>query len=250
VSATRPDNRLFGFISFHRLSSTFLEPVSLGNYCIVVVAFVCARFTRLRWPMRWFLLGGAVLAIIGSDGRLAAVTSSAIIVVSMFAARLPRHSWAMYLPAVAMVAFLLVELAAVQSGSDDFIGRIAHTMELLKRFSLAEYVGLSTDRTLLAEAVDSGFAYLILTQSLVGLAAIWLVVAFAARNATPEQVRFAHATCIYLSFSMMVSFAFLTVKTAALLWFIYGALCTAQPFESFNRTERPVSPGARFRIAA
>jgi putative polymerase len=81
VSATRPDDRLFGFIPFHRLSSIFLEPVSLGNYCIVAVAFVCARFTRLRWPMRWFLLGGAFLAMIGSDGRLAAVTSSAVIVV-------------------------------------------------------------------------------------------------------------------------------------------------------------------------
>jgi putative polymerase len=49
-------------------------------------------------------------------------------------------------------------------------------------------------------------------------------IVFCSREDTTEQVRFTHAVCLYLALTLMVSFAFLSIKTAALLWFIYGAL--------------------------
>src|SRR3954451_21054584 len=62
VSATRPDSRLFSFMDLHRLSSIFLEPVSLGNYCVVIVAFVCARYSSLSVMARAFLIVGTLVA--------------------------------------------------------------------------------------------------------------------------------------------------------------------------------------------
>ncbi|MBS0270911.1 MAG: hypothetical protein JSS54_18305, partial [Proteobacteria bacterium] len=41
ISATRPGERFFSFIDIHRVSSIFLEPVSLGNYvCVIVILLI------------------------------------------------------------------------------------------------------------------------------------------------------------------------------------------------------------------
>src|SRR4051794_24733102 len=85
VSATRPDERLFSFLDLHRLSSVFLEPVSLGNYAIIITAFLCARFGGLSVWARGFLVLGNIVIIIGCDGRLAAMTSVAIIAATAIA---------------------------------------------------------------------------------------------------------------------------------------------------------------------
>jgi putative polymerase len=238
VSATRPDARMFSFIELHRLSSIFLEPVSLGNYCIIIFAFVCARFSSLSLATRAFLIGGTIIALVGCDGRLAAIASVLIIAASIVAPSLPRYSASLYLPGIVGMAFLLVQLAGFHAGSDDFPGRIAHTVELLQRFGPAEFLGVSNETELLSQAVDSGIAYMIMTQSILAFAILWIFIVFGSAERTRDQIRFTHATGIYLSLTMMVSFAFLTIKTAAILWFIYGALqVSRRPAEQ----ERPLS---------
>lgn len=228
VSAVRPDTRMFSFITLHRLSSVFLEPVSMGNYCIVITAFICARYRQLSVATRLFLIVGTLLALLGCDGRLAALASVLIIVVSVLAPRLPPYISVLYLPGVTAAVFLVVFLADLHAGSDDFSGRLAHTVELISRFELAELFGISEDRTLIQQAVDSGLAYLILSQSLIGVILLWLFITLGSAERTPSQIRYKHAVCIYLSLTMMVSFAFLSIKTGALLWFVHGALQKAQ----------------------
>ena len=49
VSATRPEARFLPFFDLHRLSSVFLEPVSLGNFMVVTVAFTAAFWTRFSY---------------------------------------------------------------------------------------------------------------------------------------------------------------------------------------------------------
>lgn len=226
VSATRPDARFFSFVDLHRLSSVFLEPVSLGNYCIIIAAFVAARYASLTRAVRWFLIVGTGAMLIGCDGRLAAMSCIAIALVAVIAPKLPRYTPVVYLPAVTALAFLLAALANLKGGADDFPGRIAHTVDLIKMYDLQEWLGVS--QRYLTLAVDSGLAYLITTQSIFGVLIIWLFIVFAARERTPEQIRFTHGLCIYLALTMMVSFSLLTIKTAALLWFIQGALQAGQ----------------------
>ena len=228
VSATRPDERLFSFIALHRLSSIFLEPVSLGDYCIIIVAFVATRWRRLSLPALTFVVGGTVFALVGSDGRLAAAASCAIVVAAIATSYLPRLFPLLALPCVLTAALLLVQLGDLHDYADNFSGRIAHTVELLRQFGAAEFFGVSSNEELLSMAVDSGISYLIITQSVMAVVILWMFIALGSRRNSLDQARFTDATAIYLSLTMMVSFSFLTIKTASLLWFIHGSLQAAR----------------------
>ena len=223
VSAIRPQDRIFlAFLGLHRLSSIFLEPVSLGNYCVVITAYFCARFPNLSWTERWFLGLGNIAVLIGSDGRLAAVSSLIIIIVSLMAAKLPRGSAVLYLPVTTLIAIIVTNYFGFRDGPDDLAGRIAHTVELFARCDLEDFLGIS--EKFLWQAADSGIVYMILTQTIFGLVIIWIMIIFGAREENLEQTRYTHAIGIYLSLAMMVSFSIFTIKTAALLWFVQGVL--------------------------
>jgi putative polymerase len=222
VSATRPDERFFSFVTLHRMSSVFLEPVSLGNYCVIIAAYVLACYRDLRPWQRAFLIGGTMLMLIGCDGRLATITIVMIAAVSLIASRLPRRITFFLPPAVLLIAVAASSFLHLKGGADDFPGRIAHTVDLLRHYGVPELLGISD--TYLTQAVDSGLAYLITTQSLLGTVLIWLFIALLAREHTREAVVFKTAIAFYLASSMLVSFSFLSIKTAAILWFILGTM--------------------------
>lgn len=233
ISATRPDARFFSFIDAPRMSSIFLEPVSLGNYCSIITAFVCACFRRLgRGSIAYLALTTAAM-LVGCDGRLATATCALIIMVCAIATWLPPRSAVLYLPATLVFVFALVIGAGLKPGTDDFAGRLAYTVELLRSYDVPEFLGLSND--LIPKSMDSGAAYLITTQSLPGLLLLWAYICLTPREDTEEQVRFTHALSLYLSLSMMVSYSFLTIKTGALLWFIQGALQLAPGQSALRR---------------
>jgi putative polymerase len=222
ISATRPEQRFFPFFGLHRMSSIFLEPVSLGNYCVTIAAFLCARWHTLCTAGKWFLILGNAAAIIACDGRFAAVASGAIAALALVATRFPSRSTVLYLPAITGMVLLSALLGGLQIGGDDFSGRIAFTADLLSRFDLQDFLGISDHY--MKSAVDSGLAYFIITQSIIGLCAVWLFLVYASSEARMEQVRYNHALCLYMSLLLMVSYALFTIKTAALLWFIHGCL--------------------------
>jgi putative polymerase len=226
ISATRPNERFLPFIDEERLSSIFLEPVSLGNYCTIIVAFVVASFRRLSKRTLAFFVISTIAMLFGCDGRFAVVCSILILLASFVASRLPPHSAIVYLPAAVLVMFMIVSSAAIQTGGDDFVGRIAHTKDMLMRFDVQDFLGISN--AFIDEAVDSGVAYLIVTQSLPGLILLWMFIAWGPVEHTTEQIRYTHALCLYLALSMLVSYSFLTIKTGALLWFIQGTLQTGK----------------------
>jgi putative polymerase len=220
VSGTRPQDRFFPFFGMHRMSSIFLEPVSLGNYCVAITAFLCAQWETLRAGARWFLSLSVATAIVACDGRFAALASFLVIGVSAVASLAPKHAAVIYLPAITALTALLTILGGYVPGSDDFIGRIALTWALLSQLDLTEFLGASDHY--LAAAVDSGLAYTIITQSLIGTCIIWLFIVYGSADERRDQVRYNHALCMYVSLLLMVSFALFTIKTAALLWFIHG----------------------------
>jgi putative polymerase len=225
VSASRPDDRFFTFLNYHRISSVFLEPVSLGDYCIIMFSFALAFWRNLTAIQRIVLLGGSVLLIVGCDSRLATVSCLIIAAASLIAPRMPPRI-VLFLPgAVLIVAFAAVTYLGLKPGPDNFSGRLAHTIDLLRTYGTAEFLGIS--ETYMSKAVDSGLAYLISTQSILGVLVIWLFIALYTDERTKEAVIFKTAVALYLSLSMLVSFAFLTIKTAAIVWFVMGALQSA-----------------------
>jgi putative polymerase len=240
VSAVRPGERVFlPFLDLHRLSSIFLEPVSLGNYNSIITAFICARWTALSHPMRWFLIVGNVLILIGCDGRLAGMSSVLIVLIALIAPYTPRGTAALYLPITLAFAFVATDMLGLNAGPDDLSGRIAHTVQLLRQYDVDDLFALS-DR-FIWQAVDSGVAYLIMTQTIIGFVVIWCFVTIGPSQDRPEEARYTHAVSIYMSLAMMVSFSMLTIKTAALLWFIQGTL---QRNEGVATARSPVAAAA------
>jgi putative polymerase len=221
LSATRPEERFFNFIDLQRASSVFLEPVSLGNYVIIITTFLCANFSKFSVRYRAFLLVGIVIALVGCDGRLAAICSAAIVLVTLVAPRLPPKIALLYLPAVVIGAFVFVFTThpAIQ---DDFSGRVAYCVNLLANYDVADWLGLS-DR-FIAAASDSGIAYIVATQSVIGVALFWLLLNFEADERWPSQIKFTQGLCTYAALTMLVSNSLFSIKTAALLWFIHGSL--------------------------
>jgi putative polymerase len=222
VSATRSDGRMFAFLDMPRLSSIFLEPVSLENYCTIMTAYFCTRFRELSAPALSLGMLTVVFLLIGSDGRLATASAALVVAVCVFAPYVPSFCAALYLPLILIAGLGVTLIMHPDPNSDDFPGRIAYTTDMLQNFTLVDLLGLS-DR-LLQAAVDSGVAYLIITQSLIGTVVLFLFVIYASAQNTKEQMRFMHALLLYTSLTMMVSASMLTIKTAALAWFIHGAL--------------------------
>jgi putative polymerase len=222
VSASRPDDRFFAFVPWHRMSSWFLEPVSLGNYCIIVAAYGSASYRSLSLWQKIVLIGGTVVLIVGCDGRLAFVACLIIAAASLLARLVPRGFIGVIPLLVLILALSAVAFLGLKAGPDDFSGRLAHTAALLKAYGPGELLGVSD--VYLSKAVDSGLAYLITTQSVLGLAVLWLCIVLFTEERDRQQFVFKLAVALYLSLSMLVSFSFLSIKTAALLWFILGAL--------------------------
>jgi putative polymerase len=222
ASATRPDGRFFNIVDLHRLSSVFLEPVGSETFCIVVWSFICSCYSQLSRRALIFLIPATILMIIGTDGRLALVLSVLIITISVISPRMPRWTPFLYLPVIAAAAALLVHLAGLRYDADNFGGRLAFSTHLIGDFDFADLMGISN--THLVPALDAGFAYFIVSQSLIGTLIIWTYITLIARGDTVVQVRQINTTALWLSMFMMVGAAFLSIKTAGLTWFIFGSI--------------------------
>ena len=243
VSATRPD-RFFSFVDLHRTSSVLLEPVSLGNYVVIITAFICANYRHMSLKVTTFLVLGNLIALVGCDGRLAAVSSAIVVLVALAAPLLPRKFALLYLPLILIGAVFFVVAMHPSALEDNFPGRVAKGIELLSQYDIGEWFG-NSDR-LLGPAVDSGLAYTIATQSVVGLTAFWVFLVLNADERTLEQSKYLHALCIYLALSMLVSYSLFSIKTAALLWFIHGSFQKASP----QRRRIPLARGGKVAISA
>ncbi|MEQ1669713.1 MAG: hypothetical protein ABL893_02530 [Hyphomicrobium sp.] len=235
VSATRPEARFLPFFDLHRLSSVFLEPVSLGNFMIVTVAFTAAFWHRWGSALRVFCVASMMLMLLACDGRLAALASVAILAISIAYRLVPRHAALLFVPAVTGLALFMTYAADLKPGVDDLTGRIAYTAELIRSVSLDDFAGLS-DR-LLEQSVDAGVVYLTITQSFLGLALLWGFITLSADEATREQKIYKNGILLYLALTMIVSYSFLSIKTAAPIWFVFGVLLSRA---NGNDTQQPV----------
>jgi putative polymerase len=221
VSATRPGERFLPFFDLHRMSSIFLEPVSLGNYVCIVTIFLVAYWAALtRGQQLWFVVS-TVLLLVACDGRLATVTSLAIVGLGLIAGKLPRRLSAAYLPGAVLAACVYVLLFAPDATGDNFTGRLATMVKYLSNLSLADLAGASPASTI-GRHYDSGVTYLIVTQTIVGAALLWTLIAFVPRLRDRRQAVIVHGTCLFVAFNLLISYSLFSIKTAALLWFLYG----------------------------
>lgn len=224
VSASRPDHRfLLSFLNIHRASSIFLEPVSLGNYSIVATIFTLAFWRDMTRWVRTFFVISTLIILVGSDGRLAVVTCIFLVLGCFIFPLLPRYSNVLYLPAMLLLSGISVAWFGLKNSGDDFSGRLAGSMDLLASLDVTTLLGFDLEKLKVGTA-DSGISYFIITQSIFGLAAIWLFVCLVPRCHDRRSTIFVHSICIYIAFNLLVSYSLFSIKTAALMWFMYGYL--------------------------
>jgi putative polymerase len=222
LSATRPGERFFSFIDLHRLSSIFLEPVSLGNYCVIVVILLIACWREMSVAVRCYLAGSTLALLIGCDGRLATLSIVIISIALIFLRKLSSRWSVLYLPMMILASAALVGFLNLGPMNDNFGGRLAASIDTLSDVSLLGLAGLDAEAS--DGAADSGIAYFVLTQSIVGVMIIWSAVCLLPIGRSENTRLYIHGIAMFIPLNLMVSYSFFSIKVASLIWFAYGYL--------------------------
>ena len=221
LNGTRPEGigrtLLPGLLGNHRVSSVFLEPVSLGNFATIVAAWGFSRDGK-KWRESVFFVGSAIVMIILCDSRFAL-----LLLPLMLATRLLLRGSLLNLcvlaPFVAAAMVLLVGATSEHHG-DDLMGRLTVSglsllefdTDLLFAFAIPPYFG------------DMGYAYVIAGFGLPVCLLLWLSLWL---QPLPDERsrRFRALASLYMALILGVSgtslFAF---KTSALLWCMLGCM--------------------------
>ncbi|MBT3144133.1 MAG: hypothetical protein ACW7DQ_09825 [Paraglaciecola chathamensis] len=221
VSGTRPGDRFVPLFDIHRVSSAFLEPVSLGNFAVFLVIFIPAFWRENNGKGNYFLVFAAISTLALCDGRLAIITSVLFLFFLLFE-RIVRP-FRVYLLWIIFVPAILFSLALGWSPTEDnFTGRIAKTAYKLSDLNIFDLI--LGNITVAPRLFDSGVLYFVLSQSLISVLILWAAL-FSTKNKGDRCFNYyVLGLGLYLSFSMLISYSFLSIKTAALFYFTYGYL--------------------------
>ena len=228
LNGTRPEGigrtLLPGLLGSHRVSSIFLEPVSLGNFATLTIAWWLCRDRSEMKASLWMLLASVVL-IVMADSRFALITVSMLVFIRI--AVLGRAlNFAVLAPLAGLVLVIVMSLVTPENTSDDYAGRLVISGMSLLDFDYSTLLGIPNGLFY----GDQGYAYALssfgLPLSLLLWLSLWL-------QPVPDQraARFRAFASLYIALLLCISgtslFAF---KSAGLLWFLIGcSLCHPAP---------------------
>ncbi len=220
ASGMRYEGRtLLPFLGEHRVSSVFLEPVSVGNFGAICFAWITLR----NWgqPLRMIVRLLPVIAIfVLADARFGLAVSLLSILVYAVAAHTGRAV------VVAAPFALIVTLAWIGYSFPDVAwdntlrGRILLSGQMLSALGFDDvFAFVRNDRF----TSDSGYAYTMVKIGLAGFVGMWILFVIApARDLASWRYRTFAA--VYMTLLLVISNSIYSIKTAALLWYLVGAL--------------------------
>lgn len=221
LNGTRPEGigrtLLPGLLGNHRVSSVFLEPVSLGNFATIIAAWGLSRDNR-DWRKGAFFVGSAIVMIIMCDSRFALLSLPLMLGVRMLL-RGAALNLVMLAPFGALGLVLLIGATTTEYG-DNLIGRVA-----LCGWSLLDFdLGLLFAITVPPYFGDMGYAYLLAGFGLPVCLLVWFGL-WLQPMPNERGRRFRAFVALYIGLILAVSgtslFAF---KTSALLWCLLGCM--------------------------
>jgi putative polymerase len=224
ISGIRPDvlggRNLLPFLGDHRVSSVFLEPISAGNFGIILFLWALMRSIATR-RLFWGTFAAAATMIVLSDSRFGAMfcivaTGVALLPVSLGAAVVA------FIPAVALAALFVLpgEFEKLHVIGNGFISRLILSGHFIAALDLQNWFGLRTPDF---QPFDSGYAYSFIGFGVVGVAGLWVV--FWTIDGPGWQFRsFRNLVGAYYGVLLCVSNSPYTIKTASLLWFLLGVV--------------------------
>jgi putative polymerase len=225
VSGMRPEGAaggrgLFPILGNHRVSSIFLEPVSAGNFGIVVFLWALVR-SFIERKIFWGLFASAVLIIIMADSRFGANFCALCLLLAFLPAGI-RMATVAALPLCSLLALVLLPdpLSAHYGIDNGFIGRIILSGRILERFDWLNWLGMKTPEFITS---DSGYAYTLGGFGIVGLFAFWTMLLLV-KGSGSRFYLLRDLAGAYFAVLLCISNSPFTIKTGALLWFLTGVL--------------------------
>ncbi|MDR3450299.1 MAG: hypothetical protein P4M15_11240 [Alphaproteobacteria bacterium] len=220
TSGFRPQGRnLLPFLGDRRISSVFLEPVSMGNYAIIVCLWALSFDAKEKWRAAAHFIAALVL-IVACDSRFA----SLLVFFLLFLRFVPvaaRRGVIFALPLVAVGGLLLfTHLGLGNPDDDNLTGRLMRSGLATLDLSFAQVMGVGT----LAGLADMGVAYTLEHFGLPLCILLWILFARPVLKDARAR-RFRLMLAVYaLSILFISGTSFYSSKTAAILWFLYGVL--------------------------
>jgi len=214
----------FNFLSDHRLSSLFLEQVSLANFSMVLAIFTASFWSKLGKWARFSFVMLIILIVLTNSTRTGTGVCLIILAGFFIFPYLPRYSNLLYMPVILIASVLLFydPNYDLHGADDNFAGRIGRTLFSLENLGMHYFTGGTME--MIQRTADSGYTYVILTQTLIGLLAFWLFTGLIVPQDNSANKRFAHSTSIYIFFNLMIGAAIFSIKVSAPLWFMAGYL--------------------------
>lgn len=208
-----------GLLGNHRASSLLMDPVSLGNFAVIVLAWGLTKSRAQWWQALPFVVGAMVLIAL-ADSRFGLMLLAAMLLMRLCPARLVDRA-ALLLPLLVVVAVIVVPLLAPEVG-DTFLGRVTKSGAALLRFDLPILLGMAE----LPNFGDMGYAY-VFSRFGLPLCVLLVISVFLLPNHDPRGMRYRAFLMLYLSLILSVSGTSLfALKTAGILWFLLGVLTT------------------------
>ncbi|GBQ87323.1 surface polysaccharide polymerase [Gluconacetobacter johannae DSM 13595] len=207
----------------HRVSSIFLEPDSLGNFSAVVFAW-CLSVSKNRPGRRCVMLYIlAALCFVLADSRFASGCCALMLMLRL--TPLCRVALVTFLlPLLVATALTLVgsfhELPGVLPAilKDDLSGRLVFSGRLLDYWHVGQWFGMAPSQVYTS---DTGYAYVL--NNLGAILTLFYLGLFAFRPPRSREGEIMRAMMsVYFATSLCIGASVFTIKTAALLWFLYG----------------------------
>lgn len=240
INATRFDERaLLPFLGQHRVSGMLLEPVSVGNFGAIAFAWVLLRDCARIWVFVAKVVAIATVLVL-ADARFGCFLCIFTVVI-YFAAPFIRPATLFFAPFLIIIALVTYAGAHGQEiWGNTIAGRFVYAGVSLTTLDPWQLFGLRISNIFEGGySGDSGYGYVLVKIGLVGLLAIWALFVYAPALDS-DAWRFKNFIAFYVVFLLTISASLFSIKTAALLWFLYGTL------NNPNRAAGPNSSATRY----
>jgi putative polymerase len=220
----------------HRISSIFMEPVSLGNFAVITAAWGLAKGREDRRKTIFFLVSSAIMITL-ADSRYGMMTVM-LLVFMRFAFIGKMNTTAIVLPLVSIALLLAIAILKPGAYGDTFMGRLAITGNVLLKFNYKELVGLAGYTINFG---DMGYAVALTRFGIVLCAIVWIGF-WLIKMRDIRGLRFRAYVSLYACLILMISGTSLfALKTAGVLWFLVGCCALKQSHEARKRFDLPPS---------
>jgi putative polymerase len=235
LSSERPGGRLLlGGFGFHRGSSLFLEPVSLGNWAVVATLFTAACWHELSLRARAYMIASTFALLVVCDGRLALTVALIFCLYLPISQGLPDRWSAAYLPGMILLLSLGGHLGLLMPNGDNFAGRLGIGINAWGTMDVERLLGISRH---MAHLDDAGWADFVQSQSIFVALGLWLLLTLTGFGPGRGNRMAKHGIMLFIILCLPISNSLLSIKTAATMWALYG-LCFARWRKERDETMR------------